>query len=238
MLLSQMNTGEPLMDVDKKSTDGPDMQLSLRTPRAAALAGILFSALLIASLLTLRLSVPADPLEAGHWLATSTRQVGVALNLVPFAGVAFMWFIGVMRDRLGAREDQFFATVFLSSGFLFLGMIFVAAAAMGALILAHAAQPELIVDTGTFAFTRAFSFSIMHIYAFKMSAVFMVSASTLAIRTRITARWIAVLGYVSAALLLLGSAYVEWLLFVFPGWVLLVSVDILMDNLRRASPSA
>ncbi len=56
----------------------------------------------------------------------------MALNLVPFAGVAFLWFIGVLRDRLGQQEDRFFATVFFGSGLLFLAMLFAAAAVIGA----------------------------------------------------------------------------------------------------------
>ncbi len=91
-----------------------------RTPRAAAIAGILFSVLMISVLLLLRLSVRADPLEAGAWLRTGSSTVALALNLVPFAGIAFLWFIGVLRDRLGEFEDRFFATVFLGSGLLFL----------------------------------------------------------------------------------------------------------------------
>ena len=50
------------------------------------------------------------------------------MNLIPFAGIAFLWFIGVLRDRIGEREDRFFATVFLGSGLLFVAMLFVAAA--------------------------------------------------------------------------------------------------------------
>ena len=71
----------------------------------------------------------------------------------------------------------------------------------------------------------------MHIYAFKMAAVFMITTSTLAIRTRVTAPWIALLGYASAALLLVGSSYFDWVLS-FSCWVLLVSVYVLIDNLR------
>ena len=41
----------------------------LTTPRAAAVAGILFSVLLIISLVIIRLSIPADPRDAGQWLA-------------------------------------------------------------------------------------------------------------------------------------------------------------------------
>ena len=79
----------------------------LKTPRAAAVAGVLFSVLLITGLLLLRLSVPADPLEAGAWLKINANTVALALNLVPFAGIAFLWFIGVLRDRLGELEDRF-----------------------------------------------------------------------------------------------------------------------------------
>ena len=96
----------------------------MQAPRAAAIAGILFAVLLITSIMLLRLSVPADPLEAGEWLQTRANTVALALNLVPFAGIAFLWFIGVLRDRLGEREDRFFATVFLGSGLLFLAMLF------------------------------------------------------------------------------------------------------------------
>src|ERR1700685_652911 len=109
---------------------------ALRTPRAAAVAGVVFSVLLITSLVLLRLSVPANPAVAGGWLTDSGKRaaVSIGLNLIPFAGIAFLWFIGVIRDRIGAHEDRFFATVFLGSGLLFVGMMFVAAAVAGGLI--------------------------------------------------------------------------------------------------------
>ena len=50
----------------------------------------------------------------------------LALNIIPFAGIAFLWFMGVLRDRFGQQEDRFFATVFLGSGLLFLAMLFAA----------------------------------------------------------------------------------------------------------------
>jgi hypothetical protein len=98
----------------------PLTRANLKTPRAAAIAGILFSVLLIAVFWLLRISVPADPQEPGSWLHTESNTVALAINLVPFAGIAFLWFIGVLRDRLGEREDRFFATVFFRSGLLFL----------------------------------------------------------------------------------------------------------------------
>jgi hypothetical protein len=99
------------------------IRAELKAPRAGAIAGIVFSILLIISLVIFRLSIPANPDDAGKWLPSSGRSIRLALNLLPFAGIAFLWFIGVLRDRMGELEDRFFATVFLGSGLLFLTML-------------------------------------------------------------------------------------------------------------------
>ena len=207
---------------------------TLRTPTAAAVAGILFSVLLAIAFVLLRISVPADPLEPGAWLRTSSGSVVVALNIIPFAGIAFLWFIGVLRDRLGQREDRFFATVFFGSGLLFLAMLFVASAMVGALILVFREQPDELVNAAAFRFARATIYSLINIYMIKMAAVFIISTSTVAVYTSFSPRWIALLGYVLAAIVLLGSGYMTWSFVVFPIWVLLVSCNILIDNLRRS----
>ncbi len=106
----------------------PVIAAQLKAPRAGAIAGILFSILLIISVVLLRLSVPDSPRDPGTWLSHSAQSVRLALNLLPFAGVAFLWFIGVLRDRMGANEDRFLATVFLGSGLLFLAIIFASSA--------------------------------------------------------------------------------------------------------------
>ena len=109
---------------------------ALRTPRAAALAGIAFAVIFTVALVLVRRAVPADPGDAGRWLSDDSRRGGVlfALGLVPFAGIAFLWFVGVLRDRVGEAEDRFFATVFLGSALLFLGMLFVASALAAGLV--------------------------------------------------------------------------------------------------------
>jgi hypothetical protein len=179
----------------------------LKTPRAAAIAGVLFAVLLITCLVLFRLSVRADPLEAGAWLKTGSKTVALALNLVPFAGIAFLWFIGVLRDRLGELEDRFFATVFFGSGLLFLAMLFASAAVADGIIIAYGARPEGLLDSPTFTFARAVTYEIMNLYAIKMAAVFMISTSTLVMRTGFTPRWIASLGFTFALLLLLSGRY-------------------------------
>ena len=91
----------------------------LKTPRAAAVAGIVFSTLLIISLVLIRISVPANPQDAGTWLSVNWKTVSLALHLLPFAGIAFLWFIGVLRDRIGTYEDRFFAPSSSAAGSCF-----------------------------------------------------------------------------------------------------------------------
>jgi hypothetical protein len=210
---------------------------TLRTPKAAAIAGMVFSLLTIVVFGLLWMSVPDDPQEPGSWLSSNSGTVALALNLVPFAGIAFLWFIGVLRDRLGQLEDRFFATVFFGSGLLFLGMLFTAAAIVGALLMAFAVRPGELINSAAFHFARAVAYGVVNIYMIKMASVFMITTSTLAIYTGFAPRWLAVLGYALSLLLLLGSYYVRWSFIVFPLWVFLVSVCILLDNLRKPAES-
>jgi MFS family permease len=207
----------------------------LRTPRAAAVAGILFSILLLLVFWLMRRSVPHDPLETGGWLRGGTGNVTLALNLIPFAGVAFLWFVGALRDRLGAREDRFFATVFLGSALLLLAMLFAAAAVIGAIILAFHAAPEQRIDSAAFHFGRGLAYLMINVYLVKTAAVFMMTTSTIALFTRLTPRWLAFGGYGVAVVLLIGSYYINWSLIVFPLWVGLVSVSILLDRTEAQS---
>lgn len=208
----------------------------LRTPRAAAVAGILFSVLLFAVFWLMRLSIPGDPFEPGAWLEGNLTFVALAMNLVPFAGVAFLWFVGVLRDRLGAREDQFFATVFLGSGLLLLAMLFAAAAVFGAIVIAFRAAPGTLENSPAFHFARGLAFGMINIYLVKTASVFMITTSTIALYTHLTPRWLALAGYVVAIILLIGSYYLDWSLLVFPLWVLLISLSILRD--QEAGPSS
>src|SRR6516225_3138882 len=203
---------------------------NLKTPKAAAIAGIVFCILLLTVFLLLRISVPTDPLEPGEWLRTSESRVALALNLVPFAGLSFLWFIGVLRDHLGSREDQFFATVFLGSGLLFLAMLFTAGGVVGGILAAFALAPDKFVDSTTFHFARSLAYNTINIYAAKVAGAFMVSASTLLIYTNLAPRWIALIGYASAVVLLFGGYHLGWVFVLFPLWILMLSVYILLDN--------
>jgi hypothetical protein len=204
----------------------------LKAPRAGAIAGILFSILLIISVVLIRLSVPDNPRDPGTWLFHSTQSVRLALNLLPFAGVAFLWFMGVLHDRMGAQEDRFLATVFLGSGLLFLAIIFASSAVVGGLMMTYEAIPGKLMDFGIYRFARTLAYELVNVYALRMAGVFMFSTCTLAIRIGIFPRWMAFLGYTLAVFLLLSIGRFGWAPLVFPLWALMVSVYILFANFR------
>jgi hypothetical protein len=210
----------------------------LKTPRAAAVAGIVFSVLFIISLVLIRTTVPDDLQDAGNWLVRDLKSVAFAIYLFPFAGIAFLWFIGVLRDRMGAHEDRFFATVFMGSGLLFLAMLFVAGAIAAGIIMGFGIMPDRLIESGVYTFGRAAVYQLVNVYAMKMAAVFMISTSTVAIRTHIFPRWMAWLGYGLALLMLLSTGYIFfWAPLVFPLWVLLVSMNILLSDLKSGPAS-
>ena len=204
----------------------------LRTPRAAAVADILFALLLGITYILIRISIPADPADGGEWLEERANTVALALSLVPFAGLAFLWFIGVVRDRIGQLEDRFFSSVFFGSGLLYLAMIFVSAALAGGLLSAYAIIPAQLIESGLYTFTRSVMWRVTHIYAIRMAGVFMISLGTIWIRTHTMPRWLVFLTYGLALVLLVSIGYSLWVTLIFPGWVLIISVYILALNLR------
>ena len=207
----------------------------LRTPRAAAAAGIIFSLLLGLAIVLLILSgTPKSP-APGPWLTDPARRstVSVALNLVPYAGIAFLWFIGVVRDRIGQREDRFFASVFLGSGLLFVAMLFVGAAAAGGVLIDTGPAAPAPAGADTLEVARQITSLLLRLYAMRMAAVFTMSTAMITLRTRVVARWISVVGVAVAAVLLVTVGLSVWVELLFPGWILLLSVDILRTGLRR-----
>lgn len=202
---------------------------TLRTPRAAGVAGIVFALLLAMALVLLRTT--ADTMES-HRAGLDNGRIALALSLVPFAGIAFLWLMGVVRDRIGAREDRFLATVSLGSGLLFVAMLFVASgvAAGGLAAASHAEAGHEV-----WLLSRRISGVLMNTYAMRMAAVFMFSTSTIALRTGFIPRWIGLFGYLIALVLLVGIHLTLWVELLFPLWVLVLSIDILLENFRGGS---
>jgi len=206
----------------------------LRPPRAAAVAGIIFSVLMVLSLGIIRTAAPAGLSDHG-WLTDPVmrRLLSLALNMVPFAGVAFLWFIGVLRSRLGKLEDQFFATVLLGSGLMFVASLFGAAAISGALLEEATSPHGHLLSVETYVLARRVAHALLNVFAVKMAAVFTFSTCAIVLRTAILPRWLAFSGFACGLVLLLVITNWEWIVLLFPLWLLLVSTHVLVADLRH-----
>lgn len=209
-------------------------------PRAVAVSGVMFATLCSASLLLVRLVVPAHPTDAGAWLADPQLRswLHTALNLIPFTGLAFLWFMGVLRNRIGLLEDRFLATVFLGSGLLFVAMLFTAAAVARGLLDTFGGTNGVPANAQAWQFGRGLTYTLMHTYGFRMAAVFMFVTSMIAIRTRVLARWVAGVGVLAGLILLLVLSDFAWIALIFPAWVLTVSLYILWTDFHPAAAAA
>jgi len=210
----------------------------LTTPRSAALAGVLFAVLFSASLVLVRMSVPSDPFAEPNWVTDGAGRLRLAMTLVPLAGIAFLWFLGVLRDRLGDYEDRFFSSVFFGSGLLFLAMVFVSMAMAGGIVTSAAEGAGQAYDVEVVRFGRATMLEISNVYALRMAAVFMISLGTIWLRTGLMPRWLVGVTYALALMLLVVTTLSLWTTLVFPAWVLLVSLLILAASGRAGGVRA
>lgn len=198
----------------------------LSTPRAAAVAGVLFAVLFGATIVLIRSSLPEGAEPGSQWLESGNEKIRLAAELMPFAGICFLWFIGVIRANLGQYEDRFFATVTFGSGLLFLAMMFASAGAGAGLVAAN--EGDAIAGTGVGVFGQMLVLKLSKTYAIRMAAVFMMSLATIWLRTGLMPRWLVVTSYLMAVVLLVGADTTMWLSLAFPAWVLIVSVLLLV----------
>ncbi|MFE5675151.1 hypothetical protein ACFQ7B_17880 [Streptomyces erythrochromogenes] len=197
----------------------------LKTPRAAGMAGVAFALLLGAAIVLMRISIPGDAADAAidqdrRW------AVQLALQIVPFAGIFFLWFMGALRAHTGAAEDRFIATVFLGSGFVFVATLFAAAAAAGTVL-----NEETPSDFG-----RHYAYTLLATYAMRMAAVFVLATSMIGRTLGVFPRPLAMLGTLVGLVLIVVGAGVPWSEMLFPAWALVISLYIL--RVRRAAAPA
>lgn len=213
--------------------DRVHIQQRIRSPRSAALAGILFSGLFIISMQLLsgvKIDITGDLNR--EWLDTQVNSVSLALGLVPFAGIAFFWFTGVIRDHIGDREDRFFATIFLGSGIAYVVLIFIFAAVIGAIFGSYTIAGNLLVDNDVFIFGFMFMNEILGNYILRIAGVYMLSIGTIWTRAEVMPRWLTILTYIVALAFLFFAGSIQIARYIFPGWVFLTSLYILIVNRR------
>jgi len=209
----------------------------LRAPWAASIAGLLFAVLFTAALVLLRTSpmIGASDAELVRIYARGEdlpTLIG-GLYLAPFAGIMFLWFVAVIRDQLGEREDRFFATVFFGSGVLFVALVFAATALASAPSVGYRYLDQAAPTASTIALLRELSYSLLFAFATRAGAVFLLATAAIGLRSRVFPRWFALTGFLLGLALFLVVVVWDWVILVLPAWVAVVSLYILRRERGR-----
>jgi hypothetical protein len=196
-------------------------------------AGLAFGVTLGAVVVLLQSAAPPTVAESGEWVEDLSQRSAVvtALALIPFAGIAFLWFIAVVRSQLGHRDDRFFETVFLGSGLLFVAMLFAAAAVLSSVLSLEDGGLALAPEAAAQAWELASA--LLGQFGTRMAAVFALAVSTAGVRVGGLPRALAGQGYVTGLLLLLTPPLPRWAQLLFPLWVICLSLLVLV---RRPPP--
>jgi MFS family permease len=205
----------------------------VRSPRSAAVAGIVFSVLMFAVMIVTReLTLERASQVTGNLLDLWTGAARFAIVMVPFIGIALLWFTGVIREHLGEQEDRFFSTIFFGSSVILIVMLFIWGATMGASFSIINSAAGRTIDNDIFVFGFTFMNQIIGNYALRIAGVYMLSIGTIWTKSRAMPRWLSILTFIVAGGFLFFANSVREARFIFPGWVFIVSAYILILNYR------
>ena len=214
---------------------GSGLRHNLRSIEAAAVAGIVYAGLAVWAM-SLFSSVPDLSLsddQLTEWFSNGNLILG--LNLAAISSIAFLWFVAVVRRRIGDQEDRFFSTVFVGSATLYLAVWLTGAAILTAPAIALAIQDDLRVTQDTATLAAGSAAALILVVAPRLQAVFVISTSTLLLRTRTMPKWLSFLGYLIGVCLFVIPTIFQFLGIGLPVWVLIASITILV--LRRQPQS-
>lgn len=158
------------------------------------------------------------------------------LQVIVLATIAFIWFVGVVRSRLGEQEPRLVGTVFLGGSILLAGLTFGGAAALAApSVLVEAGG---IPEPGAASTSRALALTLLSVFAPRVATLVMFSTAALARRSRALPRWLIVLTYVVGVAEFVNVTISAPTVYVFPAWIALVSVVLLVRPRPEAATAS
>ncbi len=162
------------------------------------------------------------------------RLLLFGLYVMPFAGIAFIWFIVALRTWISEhllRGHMLMSNIQLVSGILYVGLFFTAGAAEGA-TSASVQFTDAPIDPVLARQFPQFGSTIILIFAMRMAAMFVFSTSSIARSTKVLPSWFTYSGYVVGLFLLLSATFSKYLILVFPTWLLVLCI-LMMIRVRQ-----
>lgn len=211
-----------------------------RYARLSSMTAILFGALLVAALILVHSSPALSASDAeftAFYASGNTALVTVGLNVVPFAGIAFLWHLNTTRLLIRSRTptpSPIPDGLQLLAGILFVALLFAGTAAAGSIALikdlTEAPLPSPEVARGLLGA----GYGMVFIYAVRGAGMYALTTTTLLRAAGILPTWLAVVGYVLAAFFLVSTSTNPIVMLLLPAWAILVGLVILIRAGRHA----
>jgi hypothetical protein len=204
----------------------------LRSIEAAAIAGLVFAvtSTIAMALLGSSPNLSAQDSEIVVWYSDAANRAllttGLSLSIV--SSISFLWFVAVIRRRVGNREDQFFATVFLGSGVVLTAIMLTGTAALATPAITVDLANGRIPDANALNAMSGLGTTLILFVLLRIQAVFVLSTSTLALRSSAFSRWLSYLGYGIALVMFFMPILTEPVGLAFPIWVGILSIALLV----------
>jgi hypothetical protein len=200
-----------------------------------AVIGIAFALLCATTMVLVRVAVPGEMRDPGVWITDPSlrRWVELGLQLVPLVAIVFLWFMAALRSRIATLENQFFSTLYLGSGFVFVAMLFAAGAVAHGILATFDGSTANPLQDSAYVFARSTDYALMNTFAAKAAAMFMSISSTIGHRSQTMLRYEYTLGYLFGLVLLVVITDSAWVFLLFPLWTLIVSVGFLRADARQ-----
>jgi hypothetical protein len=209
----------------------------LASVEAAAVAGIVCA---IGWSLSLRGLLAAPGLGAAEaeivdFYAESSNGTAalVWIQVLVFSTIAFLWFVGVVRGRIGDREPKLFGTVFFGASILLAALLFFGATLLAAPAI-HVTVSDTPADPGTVSLLRSAAAVVLSVFVPRIATLVMFSAASLGRATGALPRWLVVATFAIGAYELVNVTVDEPTVFLVPGWIALVSIVLLVRHPSNA----
>jgi hypothetical protein len=210
--------------------------------RMSALSAIVFAALFVVAMLLVRqaprLEDP-DAVYARFYAGGGEALATLGLYVVPFAGIALLWHLSATRAMFRAMPREFSpvqAWLQMAAGLVFLCMMFVGSAAVGAVALLGVFEVTPLPPPDVARALAAVGYGLLFIFGVRVAGMHMITTIGMAMTAGLLPRWLAIVGYLAAAFLLVSTTYHPVVLLVFPVWLVVVSVVLMLRAGRSAAP--
>lgn len=241
-------TGSPVsrrsaMPASKPTPAGASTTALRKSAQVSALSGILFAGLFVLALVLVRqgpgLGVPDRVYADFYQVGRGNVIVTAGLYVVPFAGIAFMWHMSALRtviEALPGPSSEMPRWLQLSSGVLFVCMLFAGTAAVGAVALLTVVSTAPLPPPEVARALSAAGYGLVFVFGVRAAGMFMITTTTLSRKRGLVPGWFTLISYLAAAFLLVSTTFHPAILLIFPGWVLVLSVVLLVDTHGHHSP--